>query len=73
MKIKNYLFPGADSCLIKPSDDICSFGESNLVQRWYYDANESKCVSFLYDIECGSSSNGNVFLTKVKCEQKCKH
>lgn len=61
-------------CSVKPSDDICSFGESNLVQRWYYDVKENICFDFLYDIECGSSGNaGNVFLTHQKCEQTCKN
>lgn len=63
-------FSDVNECLAVPSDDNCSFGESNLVQRWYFDTKEMKCQNFLYDIQCGSS-NGNVFLTKHKCEAKC--
>lgn len=59
-----------DSCKTQPSDNICSFGESNLVRRWHYSTDDYKCVEFLYDIECGNS-NGNIFLTKQKCESKC--
>lgn len=57
-------------CYQKHSDDICSFGESNQVIRYYYDEETNDCKNFLFDIECGSG--GNNFLTKANCEKACK-
>lgn len=63
-------FSELDLCRTQPPDNTCSFGESNMVRRWYYSANDEKCIEFLYDIECGNG-DGNIFLTKQKCESKC--
>lgn len=60
----------ADICYLKHNDDICSFGESNQVVRYYYDVEVNGCKSFLFDIEC--SSTGNIFQTNADCEKACK-
>lgn len=71
-KTKNRItfFPVQSVCNIRHQDDICSFGESNFVIRYYYDRVDNKCYPFNFDNEC--SSDGNVFQTKDECEHVCK-
>lgn len=66
----SHIFVDPEQCLTKHSDDICSYGASSQVVRYYYDQDDNECYNFLFDIEC--SSSGNIFQTKSDCEKTCK-
>lgn len=45
-------------------------GNCNMkIHRWYYSAKRKRCVQFFYT---GCGGNGNLFFSKVECEDYCQ-
>lgn len=45
-------------------------GNCNMkIPRWYYSAKRKQCVQFFYT---GCGGNGNLFYSKVECEDYCQ-
>ncbi|KAK4313128.1 hypothetical protein Pmani_015500 [Petrolisthes manimaculis] len=58
-----------------PAEEVCSLPNApgdcdNYETRWYYDAVQGSCNTFVYG---GCGGNGNNFASASKCENYCSH
>lgn len=60
-RLNNFI---SDMCFLPDDHGSCE----NSIAQWFYDSRDGVCKQFLYG---GCGGNGNRFVTRQDCEQKC--